>query len=95
MALTKEVQILIVIVGCVVCVLLGYSIHYLATNGFQGESQPREMSHEQRKYMREFRLKQINWMARDASAGRGGGWRRPPLPADDLESQSQRTSGGY
>ncbi|KAL3430307.1 hypothetical protein BDV09DRAFT_178857 [Aspergillus tetrazonus] len=91
MALTKEVQILIVIVGCVVCVLLGYSIHYLATNGFQGENEPKEMSHEQRQYMREFRLKQMNWMARDAHAGRG--WKRPPLPADDLESQ--RTSAGY
>ncbi|KAL4770453.1 hypothetical protein BDW60DRAFT_192613 [Aspergillus nidulans var. acristatus] len=91
MALTKEVQILIVIVGCVGCILLGYSIHYLATNGFHGENEPKEMSHEQRQYMRELRLKQMNWIVRDANAGRG--WKRPPLPADDLESQ--RTSAGY
>ncbi|KAL4908699.1 hypothetical protein BDW74DRAFT_173931 [Aspergillus multicolor] len=93
MALTKEVQILIVIVGCIVAVLLGYSIHYLATNGFQGENVVKEMSHEQRQYMREFRLKQINWMARDATAGRG--WKRPHPPPGDVESQRlSRTSEG-
>ncbi|RDW81417.1 uncharacterized protein DSM5745_04974 [Aspergillus mulundensis] len=87
MALTKEVQILIVIVGCVVFILLGYSIHYLATNGFQGDNVVKEMSVEQRQYMREFRLKQMHWMARDATAGRG--WKRPHPPSGDVESQIQ------
>lgn len=66
MGLSKEVIILIVIVGCVVSVLIGYSIHSLATNGFNGQGEPREMSDDQRRYMREFRLKQMSWTARDA-----------------------------
>lgn len=66
MALSKEVIILIVIVGCVVSVLIGYSIHSLATNGFNGQGEPKEMTDDQRRYMREFRLKQLSWMARDA-----------------------------
>ncbi|KAL4922472.1 hypothetical protein BDW62DRAFT_197143 [Aspergillus aurantiobrunneus] len=68
MAVTKEVTILLVIVGCVVSVLVGYSIHFLATNGFHGEGETKEISDEQRKYMREVRLKQLHWMARDVRA---------------------------
>lgn len=68
MAIAKEVIILIVIVGCVVSTLIGYSIHSLATNGFHGQGEPKEMSDDQRRYMREFRLKQMSWMARDARA---------------------------
>lgn len=70
MAVAKEVIILIVIVGCVVSVLIGYSIHSLATNGFHGQGEPKEMSDDQRRYMREFRLKQMSWMARDARDAR-------------------------
>ncbi|KAL3488830.1 hypothetical protein BJX62DRAFT_210887 [Aspergillus germanicus] len=66
MALTKEVIILLVIVGCVVFTLMGYSIHFLATNGFHGEGQDPEMGQEQRQYMRELRMKQLHWMAREA-----------------------------
>jgi hypothetical protein len=70
MALTKEVIILIVIVGCIVSVLLGYSFHSLATNGFQGQGEPVEMSSDQRQYMRELRMKQLHWMAREARDAR-------------------------
>jgi hypothetical protein len=66
MALTKEVVILLVIVGCVFLTLMGYSIHYLATNGFHGEDQEPEMGQEQRQYMRALRMKQLHWMAREA-----------------------------
>ncbi|CEL09788.1 hypothetical protein ASPCAL12917 [Aspergillus calidoustus] len=71
MALTKEVIILLVIVGCVVFTLMGYSIHYLATNGFHGEGGEPEMGQEQRQYMRELRMKQLHWMAREAREARG------------------------
>ncbi|KAL2870297.1 uncharacterized protein BJX67DRAFT_345140 [Aspergillus lucknowensis] len=73
MALSKEIQILLVIVGCLVSVLIGYSLHYVATNGFHGEGQPKEMTHEQRQYMRELRMKHYHWMARDARDFRGDG----------------------
>ncbi|KAL4962165.1 uncharacterized protein BDV14DRAFT_210746 [Aspergillus stella-maris] len=66
MGLPKEVVILIVIVGCIVATLLGYAIHSLATNNFAGINEPKEFSDEQRRYMREYRLKQLAWMARDA-----------------------------
>ncbi|KAL2811531.1 hypothetical protein BJX63DRAFT_399153 [Aspergillus granulosus] len=49
---------------------MGYSIHYLATNGFHGEGQLQEMGQEQRQYMRELRMKQLHWMAREARDAR-------------------------
>lgn len=64
--LSKEVVILIVIVGCVVCVLIGYSIHYIFTNGFQDDPREKEMTYAQKEYMRDLRLKNMEALARQA-----------------------------
>ncbi|KAG2026640.1 hypothetical protein GB937_001425 [Aspergillus fischeri] len=64
--LSKEVVILIVIVGCVVCVLIGYSIHYIFTNGFQDDPTEREMTYEQKEYMRGLRLRNMEMLAGQA-----------------------------
>lgn len=63
MALSKEAVILLVLVGCVVAVLIGYSIHFISTNGFHDDEEEREMSHEQKQYMRGLRLKHIEFLA--------------------------------
>ncbi|OJJ94870.1 hypothetical protein BO82DRAFT_356660 [Aspergillus uvarum CBS 121591] len=77
----KSAIIVFVILGCVVSVLIGYSIHSVATGGFRNDEQERDFSHEQRSYMRELRLRDINWMARD------NGLRYNPEPPRDLEKQ--------
>ncbi|KAF7171071.1 hypothetical protein CNMCM6106_005551 [Aspergillus hiratsukae] len=64
--LSKEAIILIVIVGCVVSVLIGYSIHYISTNGFRDDETEREMGYEQKEYMRGLRLKNMEILARQA-----------------------------
>lgn len=64
--LSKEAIILIVIVGCVVSVLIGYSIHYISTNGFRDDETEREMGYEQKEYMRRLRLKNMEILARQA-----------------------------
>jgi hypothetical protein len=69
---SKEVIILLVIIGCVVSVLLGYAIHYLSTNGFNGHNQTKDMAQEQRQYMRGVRMRQLGWMMRDLKYGGGG-----------------------
>ncbi|KAF7179592.1 hypothetical protein CNMCM7691_008640 [Aspergillus felis] len=67
--LSKEAVILIVIISCVVSVLIGYSIHYIATNGFRDDQTEKDMTYEQKEYMRCLRLEY-----RDASwAGSGEG----------------------
>ncbi|KAF7171812.1 hypothetical protein CNMCM5623_004143 [Aspergillus felis] len=66
MALSKEAVILIVIVGCVVSVLIGYSIHYIATNGFRDDQTENDMTYEQKEYMRSLRLKNMEMLAGQA-----------------------------
>ncbi|KAF7177299.1 hypothetical protein CNMCM7691_005189 [Aspergillus felis] len=66
MALSKEAVILIVIVGCVVSVLIGYSIHYIATNGFRDDQTEKDMTYEQKEYMRSLRLKNMEMLAGQA-----------------------------
>ncbi|GIC84378.1 uncharacterized protein Aud_000194 [Aspergillus udagawae] len=50
--LSKEAIILIVIVGCVVSVLIGYSIHYISSGGFRDDQTEKDMTYEQKEYMR-------------------------------------------
>ncbi|RHZ43042.1 uncharacterized protein CDV56_100152 [Aspergillus thermomutatus] len=66
MGLSKEAVILIVIVGCVVSVLIGYSIHFIATNGFHDDETEKEMSYDQKEYMRDLRLKNMELLAGQA-----------------------------
>ncbi|BCR95845.1 uncharacterized protein AKAW2_20785S [Aspergillus luchuensis] len=63
--IAKEAIIFFVILGCVVVSVFGYSIHYLATNGFYGEERDLDFPPEQRIYMRQLRLRDLHWMARD------------------------------
>lgn len=64
--ISREGFIVLIILGCVVSVLIGYSIHSLATGNFKNDPQEREMSDEQRQYMRQLRLRSLAWMAREA-----------------------------
>ncbi|GIJ83044.1 hypothetical protein Asppvi_001561 [Aspergillus pseudoviridinutans] len=66
MALSKEAVILLVIVGCVVSVLIGYSIHYISTNGFRDDQTEKDMTYEQKEYMRNLRLKNMEMLAGQA-----------------------------
>lgn len=59
--------VLLIIVGCVVAVFIGYSPDNIATNGFQDAPTTREISMEQKRYMRGVRdrntmrlLEQVN-----------------------------------
>ncbi|GCB26565.1 hypothetical protein AAWM_09450 [Aspergillus awamori] len=63
--IAKEAIIFFVILGCVVVSVFGYSIHYLMTNGFYGEERNLDFPPEQRIYMRQLRLRDLHWMARD------------------------------
>ncbi|KAE8359544.1 hypothetical protein BDV27DRAFT_149493 [Aspergillus caelatus] len=71
MGLSYEAIVVIVLIGCIAAVLIGYSVHSLATNGFQDDEQKLEIPYEQKKYMREHRLRNIHWLAREARGGRG------------------------
>jgi hypothetical protein len=64
--LSKEAIILIVIVGCVVSVLIGYSIHYISSGGFRDDQTEKEMTYEQKEYMRSLRLKNMEMLAEQA-----------------------------
>ncbi|EAW11726.1 uncharacterized protein ACLA_094260 [Aspergillus clavatus NRRL 1] len=68
MALSKEAVILIVLVGCIVSVLIGYSVHFISTGGFRDDETEKEMTHEQKEYMRGLRLKHLEFLA--AQVGR-------------------------
>ncbi|BCR98736.1 uncharacterized protein AKAW2_40419S [Aspergillus luchuensis] len=57
--------IFFVILGCVMLTLSGYSTHYLMTNGFYGLERDFDPTAEQRVYMRQLRLRDLHWMARD------------------------------
>ncbi|KAB8254782.1 hypothetical protein BDV32DRAFT_10346 [Aspergillus pseudonomiae] len=70
MALSYEAIVVIVLLGCVAAVLIGYSIHSLSTNGFQDDEPKLDISYEQRKYMREHRLRNLHWLAREARGGK-------------------------
>ncbi|KAE8148706.1 hypothetical protein BDV25DRAFT_12578 [Aspergillus avenaceus] len=63
---SKEATVFLVILGCVVVVLMGYSMHRIATNGFADEKDNEEIPYEQRQYMRELRLKHVNFLGREA-----------------------------
>lgn len=64
--ISREGFIVLIIVGCVVSVLIGYSIHSLATGGFKNDPSEREMSDDQRQYMRTLRIRNLAWLAREA-----------------------------
>ncbi|GFG27260.1 hypothetical protein IFM61606_07284 [Aspergillus udagawae] len=64
--LSKEAIILIVIVGCVVSVLIGYSIHYISSGGFRDDQTEKDMTYEQKEYMRRLRLKNMEILAEQA-----------------------------
>jgi hypothetical protein len=64
--LSSGVIILLVIIGCVVSVLIGYSIHHISSNGFRDDETEREMGFEQKQYMRDLRLKNMEILARQA-----------------------------
>lgn len=64
--ISREGFIVLIIVGCVVSVLIGYSVHSLATGGFKNDPTEREMSDEQKLYMRQLRHRNFAWLARDA-----------------------------
>ncbi|GFF32859.1 hypothetical protein IFM46972_03701 [Aspergillus udagawae] len=64
--LSKEAIILIVIVGCVVSVLIGYSIHYISSGGFRDDQTEKDMTYEQKEYMRSLRLKNMEMLAEQA-----------------------------
>ncbi|KKK22134.1 hypothetical protein AOCH_003012 [Aspergillus ochraceoroseus] len=69
MVLADSLIIFLVITGCVCCVLMGYSIHFIATNGFVDEKD-REMTFDQKQYMRQLRQRNLHWMFRDARVRR-------------------------
>ena len=48
--------IFLVILGCVIAAVIGFSIHYVSTNGFYRKEDHKEMSDEQRQYMRMVRM---------------------------------------
>ncbi|KAA8644208.1 uncharacterized protein ATNIH1004_008407 [Aspergillus tanneri] len=64
--ISREGFIVLIILGCIVSVLIGYSIHFLATGGFKNDKQEREMSIDQKQYMRALRQRNLDWIARDA-----------------------------
>ncbi|KAF7587876.1 hypothetical protein BBP40_006612 [Aspergillus hancockii] len=69
---SNEVIVLLVIIGCIVTTLIGYAVHSMFTGGFQDDEKEKEMSYEQKQYMRELRSRHLNWLAREArSACRG------------------------
>ncbi|PWY80593.1 hypothetical protein BO70DRAFT_362546 [Aspergillus heteromorphus CBS 117.55] len=72
--LSRSAIIVFVILGCVVFTLIGYSIHFLATNGFRDDERSHEIPHEQAVYMRQLRLRDLHWLARD------NGLKEPPAP---------------
>jgi hypothetical protein len=67
---SNDVIVLLVIIGCIAAVLIGYSVHSLFTNGFHADEKVKDMSYEQKQYMRELRLTNLNWLAREARGAR-------------------------
>ncbi|PYI12472.1 hypothetical protein BO78DRAFT_412682 [Aspergillus sclerotiicarbonarius CBS 121057] len=65
MGVGREAIIFFVILGCVAATITGYSIHYLMTNGFYGTEKNLDPPPEQKIYMRQLRLRDLHWMARD------------------------------
>ncbi|OJJ69549.1 hypothetical protein ASPBRDRAFT_281372 [Aspergillus brasiliensis CBS 101740] len=65
MAVPEAAVIVLVILGCIMLVLSGYSTHYLMTNGFYGLERDIDPTAEQRVYMRQLRLRDLHWMARE------------------------------
>ncbi|PYH99087.1 hypothetical protein BO71DRAFT_479802 [Aspergillus ellipticus CBS 707.79] len=63
--ISRSAIIVFVILGCIVFTLIGYSIHSLATNGFRNTERRQEIPHEQAVYMRQLRLRDLHWLARD------------------------------
>lgn len=48
-----------IILGCVISVVIGYAIHSMATNGFSDEEDYKDISEDQRAYMREVRERNL------------------------------------
>jgi uncharacterized membrane protein (DUF106 family) len=65
-----SLYVLCIIIGCVVAVFIGYSLDYIATNGFRDFETTQEMLVEQKRYMREVRDR--NTMRLLEQANRGG-----------------------
>mgnify|MGYP001111309423 CR=1 FL=1 len=65
--LSNSAIIFLVILGCVVAVLIGYAIHYTMTNGFYRVEDNREISWDQRHYMKSVRDQNRKWLALNVS----------------------------
>lgn len=67
--LSYELIIFLVILGCVVAVLIAYSLHYVFTNGFYNEEDSKEMPEDQRRYMHAIRIENRKRLAHEARQG--------------------------
>lgn len=65
--LSYGVIIFLVILGCVVAVVIGYSVHYVSTNGFYRGQDKRELSDDQRNYTKLVRVQNREWLMGGAS----------------------------
>lgn len=54
-----SLYVFVIIVGCVVATFIGYSLHYISTNGFADDDCEPEMSENQRQYMRDVRWRNV------------------------------------
>lgn len=68
--LSHEAIIFLVILGCAISVLIGYAIHYTMTNGFYREEDNREISDEQRHYMKSVQLQNRQGLASEVLRGK-------------------------
>lgn len=73
-----SLYVLCIIIGCVVATFVGYSMHYLATNGFEDDQTEREMSQEQRDYMRNVRYRNFLALEQQSRSKGYAGGPRPP-----------------
>ncbi|KAJ5947452.1 hypothetical protein N7466_000467 [Penicillium verhagenii] len=74
-----SLYVFLIIVGCVVVTFIGYSVHYISTNGFSDDKYEPEMSDDQRRYLREVRFR--NFLALEEACRAQG----PPVrPRDRL-----------
>jgi hypothetical protein len=66
-----SVYVLAIIVGCLVVTFVCYSIDYIGTNGFRDNPREREMSTEQKEYMRNLRYRNILSLLEQTGHGKG------------------------
>lgn len=65
-----SVYVLAIMVGCIVCVFVGYSLDYIASGGFVDANRVKEMSQEQKQYMRDVRYRNIMKLEQESRRGR-------------------------